>query len=87
MILSIILFIDFRFIRMNDKVNHQKRTYARLQFTKDEEENIITFVKEHPEIFDPKHENFKNKSHKDKLWNDFGEALEDPKSGLKCFFK
>lgn len=54
----------------------QKRTYVRLNFTQDEEEKIISFVKLHPELYDPKNENFKNKAHKDKLWNDLGKTFD-----------
>lgn len=59
----------------------KKQAYSKLPFTPDDEEKIISFVKENPELYDPKHLKFKDKSHKDKLWNDLGESFGDTKSG------
>lgn len=65
---------------MDATVNH-KRAYTKLQFTPDEEEKIISFVKMNPELYDPKNANYKNRSHRDKLWNELGETLDSKKTG------
>lgn len=49
-----------------------KRVYTRLEFTREEEEQIISFVKLHPELYNLKHSDYKNKIKKDQLWNDLG---------------
>lgn len=59
----------------------QKRVYTKLAFSLEDEEKIINFVKENAELYDPKNGEFKNKSHKDKLWNDFAKTLENDTSG------
>lgn len=59
----------------------QKRVYTKLSFSLEEEEKIINFVKEHAELYDPKNKEFKNKGHKEKLWNDFAVTLENGTSG------
>lgn len=64
-----------------DTVNSKKRAYSKLQFTRDEEEQIITFVKQNSELYDPKNVKFKDKAHKDKLWNDLAGLFDDTKSG------
>lgn len=59
----------------------QKRVYTKLSFSTEDEENIINFVKEHAELYDPKNKDFKNKGHKDKLWSDFANTLENDTTG------
>lgn len=56
--------------------NIKKRAYNKLDFTQDEEEKIISFVKINPELYDPKNSNFKNKIHKEKLWNDLAITMD-----------
>lgn len=65
---------------MTDK-SKERRVYAKLVFTHDDEEKIISFVKLNPELYNPKHANYKNKEHKDRLWNDLAKSLENSKSG------
>lgn len=72
---------------MDEKANNQKRAYTKLSFSPDDEEKIITFVKENPELYDLKNANFKNKNHKDKLWNDFAKTLDNNISGWNFFPK
>lgn len=62
----------------------KKRVYSKLQFAREEEEKIITFVKLNPELYDPKNSKFKDKAHKEKLWNDLAVSFNDNKSG--CIF-
>lgn len=62
---------------MTDK----RRVYAKLPFTHDDEEKKISFVKLNPELYNPKHDIYKNKEHKDRLWNDLGKTLKNSKSG------
>lgn len=66
---------------MGDKANDKKRNYSRMHFTQDDEEKIITFVKQNPELYDPKNSNFKNKAHKDILWSDLGKTLDNNRTG------
>lgn len=56
-----------------------KRSYTRLEFTKEEEEQIIDFVKQNPLLYDPRNPNYKNRTSRDKLWNDIATSLN--KSG------
>lgn len=66
---------------MGDKADGKKRNYSKLHFTHDDEEKIITFVKQYPELYDPKNSNFKNKAHKDILWSDLGKTLDNIRTG------
>lgn len=61
----------------------QKRVYTKLPFSSEDEEKIINFVRENAELYDPKNGEFKNKGHKDKLWSDFANTLENDSSGWK----
>lgn len=61
--------------------NSEKRAYSKLQFTPDEEEKIISFVKNNPELYDPKNPNYKIKAHRDKLWSELGNTLNNKKTG------
>ena len=68
---------------MDGKDNNLKRTYTKLSFSQEDEEKIINFVKTNAELYDPKNGNFKNKSHKDKLWCEFAKSLNNDTSGWK----
>lgn len=52
-----------------------KRTYQRLEFSDETENEIIDFVKQHQELYNPKDKNYKNKIHRDGLWNEIGEKI------------
>lgn len=56
-----------------------KRTYVRLDFTQEQEEQLIDFVKTNPVMYNPKDANYKNKMYRDRLWAEFGEKID--KSG------
>lgn len=62
------------------KVITAKRAYTRLEFTTDQEERLIDFVKSDPPMYNPKDALYKNKSYRDRLWDDIGQKLE--KSGM-----
>lgn len=73
--------IFFCFIRMENntnasKKNDKKRSYTRLEFSAQDQETIINFVKEHRILYDPKHEDYKNKFKRDQLWNKLGTSIE-----------
>lgn len=70
---------------MDGKDINQKRAYTKLSFSQEDEEKIINFVKNNAELYDPKNINFKNKSHKDKLWSDFAKTLNNDTSGWNFF--
>lgn len=52
-----------------------KRNYNKLEFSDDDEMEIIDFVKQHPLLFNPKDREYKNRAMRDKLWNELGEKL------------
>lgn len=54
-----------------------KRPYVKISLSLDEEERMISFVKQHPEIYDPKNADYKNKAHKDMIWSDFAKTLNN----------
>lgn len=54
----------------------EKRVYKKLDFTQDEESQIIDFVKQNPLLYDPRNADYKNKIMRDKLWNDLAEKME-----------
>lgn len=60
----------------NDQNVNLKRNYNRLDFSKDQEEKIISFVKQHPELYNPKHSEYKNKIRRDQLWNDLAKTMD-----------
>lgn len=57
-----------------------KRVYTRLDFTLDQEERVIDFVKLNPPLYDPKDAMYKNKMYRDRLWADLGSSLN--KTGI-----
>lgn len=65
----------------SEKVITAKRAYTRLEFTTDQEEILIDFMKSNPPLYNPKDALYKNKSYRDRLWDDIGHKLE--KSGMK----
>lgn len=56
-----------------------KRTYNRLDFSLEHEEQLIEYVKSNPTLFNPKEPLYKNKMFRDRLWEEFGATIE--KSG------
>lgn len=53
-----------------------KRTYTRLDFTLEQEEKLIEYVKTNPALYNPKEALYKNKTYRDRLWEDFGSSIE-----------
>lgn len=49
-----------------------KRTYTRLEFTLEQEEELIDYVKLHPALYNPKEQMCKNKMYRDRLWEELG---------------
>lgn len=72
---------------MANEPTTSKRTYTRLDFNVEQEEQLIDFVKGHPALFDPKNDQYKNRSYRDQLWIQFGSTIN--KSGstkhIDCF--
>lgn len=56
----------------------EKRNYKKLEFSLEEEGQIIDFVKQNPSIYNPKDSEYKDRAKRDKLWNDLGEKLSKP---------
>lgn len=53
----------------------QKRNYTRLDFTLEQEEDLIEFVRENPALYNPKEAQYKNRNYRDRLWNEYGERI------------
>lgn len=63
-----------------------KRTYTRLAFSLEQEEELIEFVKENAALYDPKDMQYKNKNYRDSLWNEFGKKTIKQVKYLLAFF-
>ncbi|XP_055308526.1 uncharacterized protein LOC129572566 [Sitodiplosis mosellana] len=59
-----------------------RKTYTKLDFSLEEEEQLIDFVKSNPPLYNPRDERFKNKMFRDRLWAKFGETIK--KTGPEC---
>lgn len=57
-----------------------KRAYTRLEFTLEQEEQLIEYVRDNPVLYNIKDPQYKNKSFRDRLWEEFGTTIS--KSGL-----
>lgn len=57
-----------------------KRSYTRLEFSLEQEELLIEFVKANSPLFNPKDSQYKNKMYRDRLWNQIGDKFG--KSGI-----
>lgn len=67
---------------MNKKTKPStKRSYTRLDFSVEQEEQLIDFVKSNPPLYNPKDALYKNKMYRDRLWEDIGSILD--KTGEK----
>lgn len=64
---------------MTQEGTKSKRTYTRLDFSLENEEHLIDFVKQNPALFNPSNEHYKIKTYRDRLWEDFGATID--KSG------
>lgn len=53
----------------------KKRQYNRLDFSLEDEDTLIDFVKQNPALYDTKNQNHKNRLMKDQLWNKIGEKI------------
>lgn len=53
----------------------EKRNYNKLEFSDDDDTQIIDFVKQHPLLYNPKDREYKNRTMREKLWNDLGEKF------------
>lgn len=49
-----------------------KRSYTRLDFSIEQEEKLIEFVKQNPALFDPSNELYKNRTYRNRLWVELG---------------
>lgn len=67
--------------QQNDKTSSQtKRNYNRLDFTLEQEEQIIDFVRHNPALHNPKESLYKNKNYRDRMWNELGTKIN--KAGM-----
>lgn len=66
----------------NASQSSSKRTSNRLDFTLDQEEELIDFVKLNPALYNPKNAHYKNKMYKDRQWLELGTKIN--KTGM-CF--
>lgn len=61
-----------------------KRSYTRLEFSLEQEELLIDFVKTNSSLFNPKDAHYKNKMYRDRLWAEFGKQID--KTGIFSFY-
>lgn len=54
---------------------NDKRTYTRLDFTTEHEEQLIEFVKANEALYNPSDSLYKNRNHRDHLWAEFAVGL------------
>lgn len=52
-----------------------KRQYVRLEFSSEDEEKLIEYVRENPVLYNVKHPKYKMKQYRDRLWNEFGDTV------------
>lgn len=57
------------------KKSTQKRNYTRLDFSLEQEEELIDFVRQNPALYNPKESLYKNRNYRDRTWNDFGARI------------
>lgn len=67
---------------MDNETVAVKRGYHRLDFSLEQEEKLIEFVRRNPALFNPKDVQFRNKTYRDRLWADFGSTIN--KTGISC---
>lgn len=60
---------------MDKKEARTKRTYTRLEFTLEEEEKLIDFVKSNSALYNPKDSNYKNKMYRDRQWEKIADDI------------
>lgn len=66
------------FSRTDNKTKNEtetKRTYTRLDFSLEDEERLIEYVKSNHALYNPKDSNYKNKTYRDRLWDKFGQQI------------
>lgn len=64
--------------------NGQKRAYHKLDFSLEEEESLIDFVKQNNVLYNPKHRDYKNKMFRDRIWEDIAATLKKTGNILAC---
>lgn len=57
-----------------------KRTYTRLEFSIEQEEQLIDYVKTNPALYNPKDPQYKSRTYRDRLWEEFGQQIN--KTGI-----
>lgn len=56
----------------------KKRKYNKIKFSPEDEETLIDMVKENAELYNPRHEKYKDKHHKDRIWLDIAKQMNKP---------
>lgn len=60
------------------KKSEKKRCYTRLEFSLEQEEGLIEFVRANPALYNPKDLFYKNKNYRDRKWSEFGTTINKP---------
>lgn len=60
---------------MEDQTRKSKRVYNKIDFSLEDEEALIDFVKLNEPLINPQHDLYKNRIHRDRLWLDIGNEL------------
>lgn len=66
-----------------------KLNYQRTNFSLEDEETLIEFVKTNAELYDPKHKLYANRIRKSQLWQDVASTLRktgEEVQAIKLFF-
>lgn len=64
-----------------------KRAYTRLDFSVEQEEQLIEYVKEHPALYNPKNSLYKNKTYRDRLLAEFGVQIDKTGEKIQLVFE
>lgn len=59
-------------------ISQKKRKYKKIELTEEEEETLIDLIKNNEELYNVRHEKYKNKHHKDRLWLEIAENMNKP---------
>jgi len=60
---------------LEDSRKTRKRIYTKIDFSLEDEEALIDFVKLNESLFNPQNDLYKNRNHRDRLWQEIAQQL------------